>query len=124
MVFEKKLFSGNSRRKVSEIILSLYGVEQVDDLEWHCRVVVTGDNHRDATVKGCSAFDALATGMSFLRQSLRMTLRERPETKFYEDLDGELFEVTIDAVFGTEDCVPEDLQIAYEWAKRHGYESD
>lgn len=125
MVFGKHLFSGKSRRNVNEIKLSIFDIRKIDDFKYCFRVAASGllESH-ERTFEACSEFDCLVHGMSFLRQHLRFFVEENPGVKIFEEVYGnELLELSVDEVFGTQDCIPEDLQIAYEWALKNGYET-
>lgn len=121
---EKKILCGKSRRKVEAILMLLNGVNKISDSEYSFRVVINSRlmNH-ERTLKACTEFDCVNTAMAFFRQSLRYLQKDQPILKFYEEVHGgELLELTIDEIFSTQDCVPEDLQIGYEWAMKNGYQ--
>lgn len=121
---EKEIYCGKSRRKTNSIRMSLIGVKKVSEFEYNFKVVVNSSIvNYDRNLKASSEFDCLNTGLAFFRQALRFLLRDQPNLKFYEEVhNGELLEMTINEIFGTQDCVPEDLQIGYEWALKNGYE--
>ena len=123
---KKVIKIGKSRRKVKEVVLSINGIYKLPDLNYQFVVRINGmDEEHDRVFQACSVFDCITHGMSYLRYHLRVYLGKNPGKKMYEEIyGGDLLEQNIDEIFGTDDCVPEDLAIAYEWAKKNGYRDD
>jgi hypothetical protein len=111
MQYKISLFYGLSRRKTYPLDLSLSEIIQNDSSEtWTYRVIYSGAEHIDKTLEGNSAFDCLTLGLAFLRQSLRRLLEDQPGTIFYFENAGKLEEMSVDDIFWTHDCIPEEIE--------------
>ena len=123
--YSKTIYCGKSRRKLQTIALSLGGISKLDEYIYSFEVTIDGPNiSENRKLQASSEFDCLTMGTAFFRQSLRLYLINEPKIKFYEKVhEDEFLNLSLDEIFGTMDCIPEDLQIAYEWAKNNGYES-
>jgi hypothetical protein len=123
--FSTTIKCGNSRRKVEDINLSLGDIKCRDEKnDWTYNVLCSGKISIEKELEGNSAFDCLTLGLAFLRQSLRSLVTENPKIKFFEEVDGDLEEITIEDIFWTHDCVTNEMEDMIEWAKENGYSPD
>lgn len=123
IAFSALIKCGKSRRKVEEISLEIRDIECRSDKNWFYHVICTGLINEDKVLEGNSAFDCVVLGMAFLRQALRRLEDGQPKLKFYEDVDGDLEELTIADIFWTHDCVTDEMEEMMEWAKNNGYKN-
>jgi len=121
MQFSKKYLYGNSRKKVEDLSLSLE-IEEEDGI-YKYNMQVAGPIDFERELEESDLFSALNTGMAGLRQSLRRVKEENPKIKFYEKIEDELVEQTIEDIFWTHDCVSDEMVYMMEWAKSNGYKS-
>ena len=71
------------------------------------RVVLAGPLPVDKAASDLDAFCAIRMAMAGMRQMLRMLQLRSPGLKYFEDIEGQRVEQSVDELFWTQDCVPE-----------------
>jgi len=122
--FSTLIKCGNSRRKVEDIYLEIKDIKCVGGDIWQYHVVLQGAINEDKVLDGNSCFDCLVLGLAFLRQSLRMLKQDNPKIKFFEIIDKDLEEITIEDIFCTHDCITDEMEDMMDWATKHGYSEE
>jgi len=120
----KTLKCGKTRRKLQEITLSSSFKRENDKNIYVITFCVSGAFDFKRSVEEFELFDAIKTGYAGLRQALRYFKNENPTIKFYEDVDGELLEQTIEDIFWTHDCITDEMQSMIDWATANGYQPE
>lgn len=118
----KKIQSGKSKRKTEVLGLNISEIRQDANNGWVCNASCDGVITAEKELQGACAFDCLILGIAFLRQSIRDLIAQDPTIKFFDEDEDGLFEVSVEDIFWTHDCIPEEMEIAYEWAKKNGFQ--
>ena len=71
------------------------------------RVVFSGPVSANKERRDACLFGAIRMGLAGFRQILRHIQKGSPGVKFYDEIDGKLTEQSVDDLFWTHDCVPE-----------------
>lgn len=120
----KTLKCGKTRRKLEELTLSSSFKRDTEKNLYVITFSVNGAFHFERSVEEIELFDAIKIGYAGLRQALRHFKKENPSVKFFEDIEGELLEQTVEDIFWTHDCITDEMQSMIDWAKEKGYQPE
>lgn len=120
MEITKSIKCGKTRRKLEDITLTA-AFEITADNIYNVTFSSNGEITFSRSVQEFNLFDAIKIGYAGLRQLLSHYQNENPTIKFFEEIDGELIEQTIQDIFWTHDCVSDEMQDMINWAKDNGY---
>jgi hypothetical protein len=105
IVIQKDLHYGNSLERTLPAHIELR-VEPSAGGKTAYRVLMSAPIPVDKTLKARDGFDAIRLGLAGLRQLLRHFQRQNPSIKYFDRIDGNLVEQSVEDIFWTHDCVP------------------
>lgn len=118
--FSQKYLCGVSERELSDLVVSVGVLKSTDKDSWECAVKLSGYLNVEYAAQESSAVNTLNIGLGYLRQSLLASVEQNEKLKFYEVVDDDTIERSIEDICKSHDCISEELEDMVIWAQNGG----